>query len=134
MPRTSNPTTPKKNTTEERLRATVWLEFEKAREAHELLTKPRYAFLMDELKAGLTALTGKRGRDRIYRIFSEGVGMQVEINKDFTATLGDGEIRFLEGVLRAGIEGYGRVYLQTKRLIPSPTVDVERKSADEDQD
>lgn len=130
--------TPKKNPTEERLRATpfasvaelekeqravrlaVWRELAEARATHELLTKPENSFVLEEFKAGLTAVLGSRGRERIYRIFSDGPGLTLELNQDFTATLGDREAGFLEGIVRAGIEGYGRLYMQIKRLLHSP--------------
>jgi hypothetical protein len=138
MPRPRNVLIPKKNPTEERLRATpfatvaeldaeqhavqmvVWREVAQARAMHELLTKPDNRFLLDEFKAGLTAVVGNRGKDRIYRIFSEGAGLTLELNKDFTKALGDREVGFVEGVVRAGIEGYGRLYMQVKRLLATP--------------
>jgi hypothetical protein len=135
MPRPKNDLNPKKNPTAERLRATpfdsveqldgeahairlaVWRELTQARATYELLTKPEHAFVLDELKAGLTAVMGNRGKERLYRIFSEGVGLTLELNKDFTKALGDREAGFMEGVVRAGIEGYGRLYMQVKRMI-----------------
>ncbi len=138
MARPKDERTPKRNPTEERLRATpftstadldaeqqavrlvVWRELAQARATHELLTKPENAFILEEFRAGLTAVVGDRGKDRIYRIFSEGVGLTLELNKDFTKTLGDRETGFMEGIVRAGIEGYGRLYMQAKRLLAAP--------------
>jgi hypothetical protein len=138
MARPKDDLRPKRNPTEERLRATpfatvaeldaeqqavrraVWREIAQARATHELLTKPENAFILEEFKAGLTAVLGSRGKERIYRIFSDGVGLTLELNQEFTKSLGEREAGFVEGVIRAGIEGYGRLYMQAKRLLATP--------------
>jgi hypothetical protein len=135
MPRAVDNLTPKKNVTEERLRATpfenvreleaegkairlaVWRKFSEAQVIHELLTKPENTFIIDEWKAGLVAFYGTDSKERIFKIFSEGKGLKLELNKEFTQTLGEHEIRFVEGVVRAGIEGYGFLYMRAKSLI-----------------
>ena len=135
MPRPKDNTTPKKNPTEERLRATpfenvsdldkeakairlaVWRRFNEAQSIHELLTKSENSFIIDEWKAGLIAYYGENSRDRIFKIFSEGTGLKLELNKEFTSALGDHEMRFIEGVVRAGIEGYGVLYMRSKSMI-----------------
>lgn len=138
MPRPSNNKLPKKNVTEERLRATpfesveelereqesirlsVWKRFTEAQMIDELLTKSESSFLREEWAAGLSCFLGGGGsRENIYRIFSEGKGLKLQINPDFTKGLGKAEVEFLEGVVRAGIEGYGVLYMRTKGLIPN---------------
>jgi hypothetical protein len=142
MPKPRNDLSPKKNPTAERLRATpfdtgeqldseqqvlrmsIWREITQARITHELLTKPENAFVLAEFKAGLTAVAGSSGKERIYRIFSDGVGLTLELNSDYTKSLGSCEAGFMEGVVRAGIEGYGRLYLQVKRLLAPQAPDA----------
>lgn len=135
MPKPSDNTTPKKNATEERLRATpfenvaeldseahairlsVWRQFTQAQVINELLTKAENAFIVEEWRAGLIAFFGVHPRERIFKIFSEGRGLKLELNKDYTQSLGDQEVRLIEGVIRASIEGYGALYLRAKSLL-----------------
>jgi len=135
MPKAPDNMTPKKNPTEERLRATpfesvselaaeakairltIWRRFAGAQVINELLTKPENAFIIDEWKAGLVAVYGPGSKERLFKIYSEGRGLKLELNKEFTQSLGDQEIRFLEGLVRAGIEGYGVLYMRSKNLI-----------------
>lgn len=138
MPKASDNTTPKKNTTEERLRATpfenvseldaeanairksVWRQFTRAQVINELLTKSENAFIVEEWKAGLIAIHGTANRERIFKIYSEGRGLKLELNKEYTQTLGEQEVRLIEGVIRASIEGYGFLYMRAKNLIDDP--------------
>jgi len=135
MPKTPDNMTRKKNPTEERLRATpfdsvaeldaeakairltVWRKFAAAQVVNELLTKPENNFIVEEWKAGLIAFYGPGSKERLFKIYSEGRGLRLELNKEFTQSLGDHEIRFLEGLVRAGIEGYGFLYMRAKNMI-----------------
>ncbi|MGE4233073.1 MAG: hypothetical protein AB7F43_07070 [Bacteriovoracia bacterium] len=137
MPRASNNKSPKRNPTEERLRATpfestnemgqeetairkeVWEQLTRARVIDELLTKPEFSFVLDEWKSGLICFYGEGGGQKgtVYRIFSEGRGMKLELNEAFIKTLGDKDIKFLESSLRAGIEGWGTLYNRFKSLL-----------------
>lgn len=145
MPRSPNNLRPKVNVSEEKLRATpfssvaeldaeakairlsVWRSFTEAQVIHELLTKPENAFVHEEWRRGLQATFDSRdAATRMYRIFSEGKGLTLEINKEFTMALGEQEVKFFEGVVRAGIEGFGALYLRSKGLITQ----FERSSGD----
>lgn len=141
MARPTNNMMPKKNTTEERLRATpfegvhdldaeekdirlsVWRRFTESKVVEELLTKPEFKHVGDELKAGLScSLNGQVAsqKDYIYKISSEGKGMKLEVNRKFAESLGDHQIKFFQGVVQAGIEGYGALYMQIKGLLSKP--------------
>lgn len=136
MPKAPSNKTPKKNSTEEKLRATpfsevteldteenairmsVWKRFTEAKVVEELLTKPEFSYVTDELKAGLAcSILGNTSKDQIYKIFSEGKGLKLEVNKKFADSMGEHQVKFFQGVVQAGIEGYGSLYLQVKGLI-----------------
>lgn len=135
MPKAPNNLRPKKNATEEKLRATpfsevteldseenairlaVWKRFTEAKVVEELLTKPEFHHVIEELKAGLSCSLHGSTKDQIYRIFSEGRGMKLEVNKKFTESMGEHQVKFFQGVVQAGIEGYGALYLQVKGLL-----------------
>lgn len=139
MPRSPNNLRPKKNPSEEKLRATpfnsvaeldaearsirlsVWRKFNEAQVIHELLSKPENEFILDEWRKGLDArLDAGDPSTRMFRIFSDGQGLKLELNKNFTSTLGEHEARFFEGVVRAGIEGFGSLYMRAKSIISPP--------------
>lgn len=142
MPKTPNNRTPKKNSTEERLRATpfsgvdtidteenairlsVWRRFTEAKVVEELLTKPEFRHVTEELKAGLSCSLQGGSKDQVYKIFSEGKGMKLEVNKKFAESLGDHQVRFFQGVVQAGIEGYGALYMQVKGLLTRPSTET----------
>lgn len=137
MPKALNNTKPRKNTTEESLRATpfteisrldeeeaairlaTWQRLTEAKIFAELLTKPEFKHIKDELQEGLTCgLGGSAAKDRIYRIFSEGLGIQLELNDKFVKSLGKSQVSFFQGAVQAGIAGWGSLYWQAKGLLP----------------
>ena len=87
----------------------------------ELMTKPEMSRVSEELKAGLSCSLHGGTKDQVYRIFSEGVGMKLEVNKKFADSLGEHQVRFFQGVVQAGIEGYGALLLQVKGLLKRPS-------------
>jgi hypothetical protein len=136
MPRSPNNLRPKKNPSEEKLRATpfntvaeleaeakairltVWRKFSEAQVIHELLSKPENSFVLEEWHRGLQAqFDGADATTPMFRIFSDGKGLTLELNKEFTMTLGEQEVKFFEGVVRAGIEGFGALYMRSRCLI-----------------
>ncbi len=147
MPKAPNNRTPKKNSTEERLRATpfevvdkldseekairlsVWRRFRESKVVEELLTKPEFTHVVEELKAGLSCSLNGSPKDNIYKISSEGRGMKLEVNRKFAESLGEHQIRFFQGVVQAGIEGYGSLYMQVKGLLTRPNVDAKEFEA-----
>ena len=140
MPKSPDNMKPKKNTTEERLRATpfagvdvldseenairmsVWRRFTEAKVVEELLSKPDFKHVVDELKAGLSCSLHGSAKEQIYKISSEGKGMKLEVNKKFAESLGEHQVKFFQGVVQAGIEGYGAIYMQIKGLISRPAM------------
>lgn len=135
MPKQPNNLKPKKNSTEERLRATpftgvdvldseetairlsVWKRFTESKIVEELLSKPEFKHISEELKAGLSCSLHGNSKDHIYKIFSEGRGMKLEVNKKFADSMGEHQVKFFQGVVQAGIEGYGALYMQVKGLL-----------------
>lgn len=134
MPKAPDNRKPRKNSTEERLRATpfnsvdnldteekairtmVWRRFTEAKVIEEMLTKPEFTNVAEELKAGLSCSLNGTPKDDIYKISSEGKGLKLEVNKKFAESLGEHQTKFFQGVVQAGIEGYGAIYMQVKGL------------------
>jgi len=59
----------------------------------------------------------------MYKISSEGQGLKLEVNKKFADSLGDHQVKFFQGVVQAGIEAYGSLYMQVKGLLKKPMID-----------
>lgn len=147
MPKSRDNITPKKNPAEEKLRATpfksperlkseaeairfsVWQRFEEARVIKELLTKSEYKFVSDEWLAGLECFYGcSQQPESIYKIYSEGNGLKLKINKDLEKKLGKDNTKFLSAIIQSGIEGYGNLYMKTKGLLPTNNVGINANS------
>lgn len=101
----------------------MWRRFTESKVAEELLTKPEFTHVVEELRAGLSCSMNGGAKDAIYKISSEGRGMKLEVNKKFADSLGGHQVRFFQGVVQAGIEGYGSLYMQVKGLLARPSVD-----------
>lgn len=142
MPKSPDNKRPKKNTTEERLRATpfeeigdldseeqavrlaAWRQYTDSKVKDELRTKPEFSHINEELEAGLEcdAVSGKT-IDRIYKISSKRRGLRLELNKKFAESLGEHQVPFYQSAIQAGIEGFGSLSMQVKGLISRPKVD-----------
>ena len=134
MPKTNDQLKPKKHTTDERLRATpfsnaedldkatksirqnVWERLTESKIINELLTKPEFKHILEEFKSGLICSQQDNPKEEIYKVFSEGKGLRLELNKNFTKAFGECEAKFIQGVVQSGVEGYGNLYFQVKGL------------------
>ncbi len=134
MPRPINNRLPKKNSTEEKLRATpfsqidsllaeeklirqsVWRRLTEAKIIEELLTKPEFNHIANELKAGLSCYYKTENSDQLYKISSDGQGLKLEINEELSDSLGSHHAETLKNLIQAGIEGYGGIYMHLKGL------------------
>lgn len=136
MPRSRNNTKALKNRTEERLRATpfdevskleaeesqirrsVWERLTSAKMFAEMLTKKEFALVKEELKAGLACnLGGTSEKERLFHIYSKGIGIQLDLNENYVQSLGDNQIPLLQGTIQAGIKGWGSLFWQAKGLL-----------------
>lgn len=137
MPKLKNHRTPKKNAQDEILRGTpfgstdereqelngirldVWRQLARAQVLDELLTKKEFAFLREEWEAGLVCVFGGREAQEIYRIFSLGRGLRLELKQETVESLGEDRAEFLSAVVRSGVEGYGSLFLKMKGMLGS---------------
>ena len=147
MPKIANNTKPRRNPTEERLRATpfdniarmeaeeeairlsAWQRMTEVKVFSELLTKPEFTHVKEELKAGLSCGMSSTSKERIYKIFSEGKGMKLELNETYVQSLGDHQIPLIQGAIEAGITGWGTLFWQAKGLLPRASSDAKEALA-----
>lgn len=129
-------TKPLKNRTEERLRATpftdtktmeeerqrikyqTWKRLAEAQAFAELLTKEDFALVREEIEAGLLCkVEGASDKNKLFRIYSKGTGLLLDLNENYVKKLGENQVPFLKGTIQAGIEGWGNMFWRTKGLL-----------------
>jgi hypothetical protein len=136
MPKSADHKKPRKNATEERLRATpfddiarleseetqirlaAWQRMTATKVFHELLTKPEFQDTKKELKAGLRCNMGNESEDHVYHVFSEGVGLNLVLNESYLETLGEQKASVIQAAVQAGVAGWGSLFWQAKGILP----------------
>jgi hypothetical protein len=99
------------------IRRKTWEQLEKARIFNELAQKEEYDFIKDEFKEGLRCKYGS-SKEHLVRVFSEGVGVQIDINKDLVKDVPhSGE--FVETLIRSLGDTFSKSYYQAKGIIPT---------------
>lgn len=114
------------------IRLDVWREWAAAQVVEELRTKKEFDFMQQEWEAGLVCVFGGKESQEIYRIFSPGRGLRLELKQQTVESLGEGKADFLSAVVRSGIEGYGSLFLKMKRMIGSESGSSELVSSIKD--
>jgi hypothetical protein len=136
MPQEPNHREPKKNRTYEKLRASpfksadelaleeekirleTWRRLTEARIFDELLTKPENDFVKRIWKAGVRTRFGGTGED-ICHVFADEDGVKMTVNKAVYDSLPSHEVQFIEGVLRATLEGFEASHMRVRGLSKS---------------
>jgi hypothetical protein len=134
MPKAPNHVVPKKNATEEKLRATpfsgvealdqeeqairlaIWRRLTEARVIDELLTKPEFKGVQEELSSGLVCSLSASLGEHLFRVSSGPRGLRLEVNKNVADSLGDNRGEFLQSLVKAGVESFGAIYLHAKGM------------------
>jgi hypothetical protein len=145
MPKAPNNVVPKKNSTEEKLRATpfsavdaldleenairlsVWRRFTESKVFEELLTKPEFRHILEELKAGLSCSMNSNLDKDLFRIYSDGRGLRLEVNDKMAASMGEHQRHIFHGLIQTGIEGYGALHMQAKGVVTKPSLELKDK-------
>ena len=103
----------------------VWRRLEYSRVFQQMTDNENYKFVQDELKQGLTCGYGEEGA-YLVRVFSEGVGVKISINKDLVKEVDKSE-GFVEALIRSTSDSFSKSYYQIKGMLPidgSETQDV----------
>lgn len=98
------------------IRVKTWEQLERARIFEELLKKPEYDFIQEEFKAGLKCKYGNE-KGHLVKVYSEGKGVEVDINKDLTKDIPQGSA-FVETLIRSLGETFSKSYYQSKGIMP----------------
>ncbi len=94
----------------------VWRRLEYSRVFQQMTDNENYRFVQDELKQGLTCGYGEEGA-YLVRVFSEGVGVKISINKDLVKEIDKSE-GFVEALIRSTSDSFSKSYYQIKGMLP----------------
>lgn len=100
----------------------VWRRLEYSRVFQQMTDNENYKFVQDELKQGLTCGYGDQGSDLV-RVFSEGVGIKISINKDLVKEIDKSE-GFVEALIRSTSDSFSKSYYQIKGMLPVEGTDL----------
>lgn len=101
----------------------VWKRLEYARVFQQMTDNENYKFVKDELEHGLTCGYGEEGA-YLVRVYSEGVGVKISINKDLVKEVEKSE-GFVEALIRSTSDSFSKSYYQIKGMLPIEGTDVQ---------
>ncbi|GIL16373.1 MAG: hypothetical protein BroJett040_01240 [Oligoflexia bacterium] len=101
----------------------VWKRLEYARVFQQMTDNENYRFVKDELEQGLTCGYGEEGT-YLVRVYSEGVGVKISINKDLVKEVEKSE-GFVEALIRSTSDSFSKSYYQIKGMLPIDSADVQ---------
>jgi hypothetical protein len=109
------------------VRMRIWKRLEEARVLDTYLGRPEYGFIREEFKEGLRCGYGESS-ENLVRVFAEGPGIQICINKDLAESIPSSES--LLGVLvRAMSESFANTYYKAKGILPPSDHDPDQSQA-----
>lgn len=94
----------------------VWRRLEYSRLFQKMTENENYQFVKDELKQGLICNYGDND-GYLVKVFSEGVGIQISINKDLVKEIDKSE-GFVEALIRSTADSFSKSYYQIKGMLP----------------
>lgn len=101
---------------EHNVRLSVWRRLEEAKVIHEMTERPEYGFWKDEFREGLVCCYGEKN-DNLVRVYSEGKGIKININKGLADAAPSSEA--LLGVLvKSMSESFANTYYKAKGILP----------------
>lgn len=105
------------NERSEEIQMEVWKRLEYSRLFQKMTENENYEFVRDELKQGLTCGYGENDDGYLVRVFSEGVGVKISINKDLVKDTEKSE-GFVEALIRSTADSFSKSYYQIKGMLP----------------
>ncbi len=102
----------------------VWRRLEYSRVFQQMTENENYEFIREELKQGLTCNYGNTVDGDLVRVFSEGVGIKISINKDLVKEIDKSEV-FVEALIRSTSDSFSKSYYQIKGMLPVTDSEVD---------
>lgn len=111
------------NSASEDIQRQVWRRLEYSRLFQKMTENENYEFVKEELKQGLTCNYGENVDGYLVRVFSEGVGINISINKDLVKEIDKSE-GFVEALIRSTADSFSKSYYQIKGMLPVESSDL----------
>lgn len=105
------------NEKSEEIQMEVWRRLEYARLFQKMTENENYEFVRQELQQGLTCGYGEDTEGYLVRVFSEGIGVKISINKDLVKDTDKSE-GFVEALIRSTADSFSKSYYQIKGMLP----------------
>ena len=102
----------------------VWRRLEYSRLFQKMTDNENYEFVKEELKHGLTCNYGNEVDGDLVRVFSEGVGIKISINKDLVKEIDKSE-GFVEALIRSTADSFSKSYYQIKGMLPVDSPEIQ---------
>lgn len=94
----------------------IWRRLEEARALHQLLDREEYSFWHKEFQQGLVCGYGEK-TDNLVRVYSQGQGIQIDINKDLASSVPTSE-GLLGTLVKSMSESFATTYYKAKGILP----------------
>ena len=104
----------------------VWRRMEEAKVINEMLKRPEYEFWTEEFKQGLVCGYGEKGDANLVRVYSDGNGVKIAINRSLADAAPSAEA-VLGSLVRAMSESFAMTYYKAKGILPASEAQSEDK-------
>jgi hypothetical protein len=94
----------------------VWRRMEEAKVIHEMLKRPEYKFWTDEFKEGLVCGYGEKGDANLVRVYSDGNGVKIAINRSLADAAPSADA-VLGSLVKAMSESFATTYYKAKGIL-----------------
>lgn len=94
----------------------VWRRMEEARVIHDMIKRPEYSFWLSEFREGLVCSYGEKGDSNLVRVFSEGNGVKIAINRSLADAAPSAEA-VLGSLVKSMSESFATTYYKAKGIL-----------------
>ena len=94
----------------------VWRRMEEAKVINDMIKRPEYKFWTDEFKNGLVCGYGEKGDTNLVRVYSEGDGVKIAINRSLADAAPSAEA-VLGSLVKAMSESFAATYYKAKGIL-----------------
>lgn len=96
----------------------VWRRMEEARIIHDMLQRPEYKFWTKEFESGLVCGYGEKGDANLVRVYSDGDGVKIAINRSLADAAPSADA-VLGSLVKAMSESFATTYYKAKGILPA---------------
>lgn len=94
----------------------VWRRMEEAKVINEMVKRPEYKFWTEEFKEGLVCGYGEKGDANLVRVYSDGNGVKIAINRSLADAAPSADA-VLGSLVKAMSESFATTYYRAKGIL-----------------